>query len=73
LSGVFHFQNQSKGVLAMAKESRRDYAGYGPTDGVQSEASTEEAEKLVGGRVPDVNVETGWSKKTRFTGESDKA
>ncbi len=55
-------------------EKNRDYAGYGPTDGIQSGASAKEAEKLLSGEGGEgVNVKTGWSKKTRYTGKSNEA
>lgn len=58
---------------APGKASSRDYAGYGPTDGVQSEASTSEPRKYLAETEDNGNhrVRTGWSKGTRFTGKSN--
>lgn len=59
------------------KADSRDYAGFGPTDGVQSEASTSEAERLLeygGGQSADFNVRsTGWKGGARYTRDYNKA
>lgn len=65
----------------MAKDKERggnrgNDAGMGATDGVQSEASTKEPEELLsyeGGRNGDYHVETGHTKKTRYTGKHNDA
>lgn len=54
----------------------RDFAGYGPTDGVDSEGSVSEASKLLSyeeGQTSEFNVRTGRDRKTRYTGDFNRA